>query len=344
LLPDADRDLLLSWTRSTSAPAGLELRARIVLAASGGESNTAIAGRLGSTRQTVVTWWARYVGHGLAGLADRRRPGRPRVVNPLEVAVRTMEGPPERPGVTHWSSRLLAAEMAISDVAVASIWREHRLQPSRTGTFRFSADPELDARVRDVAGLYLAPPEKAAVIVRGREEPDPGVGPDAPMLPIAPGLPGRRTHDYKRAGTTTLSAALEAATGKITAGACYDRHRHKEFPAFLRQVAEADPRVELHVVCDNYATRKTPEVTAWLARNPGITLHFTPASGSWLNMAGIFFGIITRQAVRRDTFRPVHELTGAIRRYIDACDTRAKPFVWTKTAGQVLARARPARS
>ena len=221
----------------------------------------------------------RYVEHGLAGLADRRRPGRPRVVGPLEVVVRTMEGPPKRLGVTRWSSRLLATEMGISNVAVANIWREHRLQPWRTETFKFSADPELDAKVRDVVGLYLAPPEKAVVVCVDEKSQMQALDRTAPMLPIAPGLPGRRTHDYERAGTTTLFAALEVATGKITADACYDRHRHKEFLAFLKQVARAHPRVGLHVVCDNCATHKTPEVTAWLAKNPRITLHFTPTSG-----------------------------------------------------------------
>ena len=161
------------------------------------------------------------------------------------------------------------------------------------------------------------------------------------MLPIAPGLAERRTHDYKRAGTTTLFAALEVATGRITADACHPQHRQQEFLVFLKQVAKAHPRVKLHVVCDNYATHKAPAVNAWLERNPRITLHFTPTSGSWLNMVEIFFGIITRQAIRRGTFRSVHELTDAIRRFIDACNERAEPFVWTKTADQILVHAKP---
>ena len=343
LLPDGDRDVLLSWTRSPSYPAGLVLRARIVLAAAGGESNTAIAARLETTRQTVVTWRARYVEHGIAGLADRSRPGRPRVVDPLEVVVRTMEGPPAKLGVTHWSSRLLAAELGISNVAVANIWRQHRLQPWRIEAFKFSTDPELDAKVRDVVGLYLAPPANAVVVCIDEKSQIQALDRTAPMLPIAPGLPERRTHDYKRAGTTTLFAALEVATGRITADACFDRHRHQEFLAFLKQVAKAHPRVKLHVICDNYATHKTPEVTAWLEKNPRITLHFTPTSGSWLNMVEIFFGIITRQAIRRGSFRSVHELTAVIRRFIDAYNDRAQPFVWTKTADQILAHARPRR-
>jgi transposase len=341
LLPDADRDVLRSWTRSSSLPAGLVLRARIVLAAADGESNTAISARLGVTRQTVVSWRARYVAEGLGGLEDRRRPGRPRVLDPLEVVVRTMQGPPRRLGVTHWSSRLLAAELGISNVAVANIWREHRLQPWRIETFKFSTDPEFDAKVRDVVGLYLAPPTKAVVVCVDEKSQIQALDRTAPMLPIAPGLAERRTHDYKRAGTTTLFAALEVATGRITADACYPKHRHQEFLAFLKQVAKAHPRFTLHVVCDNYATHKTPEVAAWLERHPRIALHFTPTSGSWLNMVEIFFGIITRQAIRRGTFRSVHELTDAIRRFIDAYNERAEPFTWTKTADQVLAHARP---
>jgi transposase len=343
LLPDADRDVLRSWTRSPSLPAGLVLRARIVLAAAGGESNTAIAGRLGVTRQTVVTWRARYVADGLSGLGDRKRSGRPRVLDPLEVVVRTMEGPPKKLGVTHWSSRLLAAELGLSNVAVANIWREHDLQPWRSETFKFSTDPALDAKVRDVVGLYLAPPANAVVVCVDEKSQIQALDRTAPMLPIAPGLPERRTHDYKRHGTTTLFAALEVATGRITADACHPRHRHQEFLAFLKQVAKAHPRVKLHVVCDNYSAHKTPEVTAWLNKHPRVTLHFTPTSGSWLNMVEIFFGIITRQAIRRGTFRSVHELTDAIRRYIDAYNQRAQPFVWTKTADQILAHAKPRR-
>ena len=202
LLPDADRDVLRSWTRSPSLPAGLVLRARIMLAAADGESNTAIAARLEVTRQTVVTWRARYMADGLAGLGDRKRPGRPRVVDALEVVVRTMEGPPKKLGVTHWSSRLLASELGISNVAVANIWRQHDLQPWRTETFKFSTDPQLDAKVRDVVGLYLAPPAKAVVVCVDEKSQIQALDRTAPMLPIAPGLPERRTHDYKRHGTT----------------------------------------------------------------------------------------------------------------------------------------------
>jgi transposase len=202
----------------------------------------------------------------------------------------------------------------------------------------------LDAKVRDVVGLYLAPPANAVVVCVDEKSQIQALDRTAPMLPIAPGLPERRTHDYKRAGTTTLFAALEVATGRITADACYSKHRHQEFLAFLKQVAKAHPRVSLHVVCDNYAAHKTPEVAAWLDKHPRVALHFTPTSGSWLNMVEIFFGIITRQAIRRGSFRSVHELTNAIRRFIDAYNQRAQPFTWTKTADQILAHARPTNS
>ena len=212
----------------------------------------------------------------------------------------TLEPPPERLGVTHWSSRLLAAELGISNVWVARIWRKWGLQPWRRETFKFSTDPQLEAKVRDVVGLYLNPPEKAVVLSVDEKSQIQALDRTAPILPMRPGLPEKATHDYVRHGTTTLFAALEVATGKVT-DACYPRHRHEEFLRFLRQVAKAYPRVELHIVADNYATHKHPAVQAWLAKNPRITMHFTPTSGSWLNMVEIFFGIITRQAIRRGT-------------------------------------------
>lgn len=340
---DADREVLRSWVRSPSSPSGLVTRARIVLLASEGTSNTEIARRLELSRQTVVTWRGRYRSAGLAGLEDRPRSGRPGTVDEAEVVVRTLEGPPEKLGVTHWSSRLLAAELRLSNVAVAKVWRKWKIQPWRSETFKFSTDPELEAKVRDVVGLYLAPPEKAVVVCVDEKSQIQALDRTAPMLPVGPGLAERRTHDYVRHGTTTLFAALEVATGKITADACYDRHRNDEFLRFLKQVAKAHPRVKLHVVADNYATHKHPRVKAWLAKNPRITLHFTPTSCSWLNLVEIFFGIITRQAIRRGTFTSVTDLTDAIRRYIDAYNNRCQPFTWTKTADEILEHATPKR-
>ncbi len=224
-------------------------------------------------------------------------------------------------------------------MAVAKVWRKWGLQPWRSETFKFSTDPELDAKVRDVVALYLDPPERAVVVCIDEKSQIQALDRTAPILPMRPGLPAKATHDYVRHGTTTLFAALEVATGKVT-DACFDRHRHQEFLTFLKLVAKTYPRVKLHVVCDNYATHKHPVVKAWLAKHPRITMHFTPTSGSWLNMVEIFFGIITRQAIRRGTFRSVTELKNAIETYIDGWNERCKPFVWTKTAEQILSHSR----
>ncbi len=232
----------------------------------------------------------------------------------------------------------MAEQLAISNVWIAKIWRKWGLQPWRRETFKFSTDPELEAKVRDVVGLYLAPPEKAVVLSIDEKSQIQALDRTAPILPMRPGPPEKATHDYVRHGTTTLFAALELATGKVT-DACYPRHRSDEFLRFLKQVAKAYPRVKLHLVVDNYATHKHPTVQAWLARNPRITMHFTPTSGSWLNMVEIFFGIITRQAIRRGTFTSVKDLIAAIETYIDGWNERCHPFTWTKTADQILEKA-----
>jgi transposase len=205
-------------------------------------------------------------------------------------------------------------------------------------TFKFSTDPELEAKIRDVVGLYLNPPDKAIVLCLDEKSQVQALDRTAPVLPLRLGMPEKQTADYVRHGTTTLFAALEVATGKIT-DACYPRHRHEEFLRFLKQVAKAYPRRKLHIVCDNYATHKHPAVKAWLAKNPRITLHFTPTSGSWLNMVEIFFGIITRQAIRRGTFTSVNDLIAAIEIFIDAWNDRCQPFVWTKPADEVIKKA-----
>ncbi len=218
------------------------------------------------------------------------------------------------------------------------------MQPHRVETFKFSTDPRLEAKIRDVVGLYLDPPNKAVVVCVDEKSQFQALDRTAPLLPMRFDQAERRTHDYKRHGTTTLFAALEVATGRITADACYPRHRNNEFLAFLKQVARTHPRVELHVVCDNYATHNHPNVKAWLAKHPRITLHFTPTSASWMNMVEIFFGIITRQANRRGTFTSVPDLIGAIRAFIDAYNERCQPFAWTKTADQILTKANPQKN
>ena len=348
---EADRAELERRVRDRGAPAREVLRARIVLLSTQGLSGPQIAERVGCTEPTVVLWRKRYAAEGLAGLDERARrpPPRTAVTDAVrdEILTATLNRPPAELGVTHWSSRRLADWLGrqgirVSHDSISRLWRRFGIQPWRSQTFKFSTDPQLEAKVRDVVGLYLHPPENAVVLSIDEKSQVQALQRTAPILPMRPGLPERATHDYLRHGTTTLFAALEVATGKITE-ACFPRHRHQEFLRFLKQVATAYPRRELHIVCDNYATHKHPTVKAWLARHPRIALHFTPTSGSWLNLVEIFFGIITRQAIRRGSFDSVRELIDAIRRFIDAWNQRCEPFVWTKDADTILAKAKRSR-
>src|SRR3954467_6600945 len=346
VLRPGDGARLRELTRSSTAPAGQVQRARMVLLAAEGLSNTEIGRRGGMTRQTVIAWRARYQAGGIDAVARPPRAGRPPVIDEAAVIVSTLNPPPAELAVTHWSARLLAehlskAGMPVSFAEVARIWRAWDLPPHRVETVKFSTDPQLEAKIRDVVGLYLDPPANAVVVCVDEKSQIQALDRTAPLLPMRFEQAERRTHDYKRHGTTTLVAALEVATGKITADACYERHRNTEFLAFLKQVAKAHPRVKLHVVADNYATHRHPNVRAWLARNPRIMMHFTPTSASWMNMVEIFFGIITRQAIRRGTFTSVRDLVGAIRAFIDAYNQRCEPFRWTKTADQILEKANP---
>ena len=336
-MPDEDRAELIRWMRTPSLRAGLAQRARIVLLADEGVGTNEIVARVGVSKPTVIAWKKRYASAGVAGLDDRPKPGRPAQIDEVAVVLATLEPPPQKLGVTHWSSRLLAEQLDISNVWIAKIWRKWGLQPWRRETFKFSTDPQLEAKVRDVVGLYLNPPDKAVVLSIDEKSQIQALDRTAPILPMRPGLPEKATHDYVRHGTTTLFAALEVATGKVT-DACYPRHRHEEFLRFLKHVAKTYPRQRLHIVVDNYATHKHPSVQAWLAKNRRITLHFTPTSGSWLNMVEIFFGIITRQAIRRGTFTSVKDLITAIETYIDAWNERCQPFTWTKTADDILTK------
>ena len=338
VLREGDRDELTRLTRSSSVRAGLAQRARIVLLAAQGESNTAIAQRVGVTRPTVIGWRERYETAGVDGLADEPRSGRPRSVDHAKIVAATLKPPPRRYGVTHWSSRLLGRHLGIGDATVARAWREYGVQPWRAQTFKFSTDPELVGKVTDVVGLYLAPPQNAVVLCVDEKSQIQALDRTAPILPMRPGLPERRTHDYYRHGTTTLFAALEIATGTVTA-ATKPRHRHQEFLAFLKQVARAYPDRELHLVMDNYAAHKRVEVRDWLAANPRVHVHYTPTSGSWLNLVEVWFSIIERQAIHRGTFGSVKDLNTKIRAFVNGWNDRAHPFVWTKTADQVLAKA-----
>jgi transposase len=341
VLREGDLSRLEALTRSSSVQAGIASRARIVLLAAQGLPNAEIARRTGTSRPTVVGWRDRYAAGGIRALEDMPRSGRPPEIDEIDVVVATIADdgrPPAHLGVTHWSARLLAAELKIGFATVARIWRKWNLQPWRVQTFKFSTDPELDSKIRDIVGLYLHPPEKAVVLCIDEKSQVQALDRTAPILPIMPGVPERQTHDYVRNGTTTLFAALEVATGRVEQ-TCLPRHRHQEFLRFLKQVAKAYPRKKLHIVCDNYATHKHPAVVTWLARNPRITLHFTPTSGSWLNMVEIFFGIITRQAIRRGSFGSVRELTDAITQFIDGWNERCQPFTWTKDADTIITKA-----
>jgi transposase len=338
VLREGDRERLQTLTRSSTAPAGLAQRARIVLLAADGESNTAIAAKVGVSRPTVLAWRERYQAKGLAGLDDEPRSGRPREIDRSKVIATTLAPPPAKYGVTHWSSRLLARHLGIGDYSVATIWREAGIQPWRAESFRFSTDPELEAKVVDVVGLYLDPPENAVVLCVDEKSQIQALDRTAPVLPMQPHLIEKRSHDYVRHGTTTLFAALDIATGKVTSR-CQGRHRHEEFLVFLRQAARAYPAVELHLVMDNYAAHKHPAVKAWLTANPRVRVHFTPTHASWMNLVEVWFSIAERQAIHRGTFTSVRDLTRKIRAFVDGWNARAHPFTWTRPADEVLAKA-----
>lgn len=343
IITDEDRLTLSGWTRSTNVSAGHAERAAIVLACADGSGTSEAARRLGVSRPTVIKWRDRFAAHGIAGLDDEPRSGRPKTVDDAAIITATLDPPPERLGVTHWSTRLLARQLDIGDATVARAWRRYHVQPWRRETFKSSTDPELEAKVRDVVGLYLDPPEKAIVLCVDEKSQVQALDRTAPIPPLRPGLPERATHDYRRNGITNLFAALEVATGRVT-DRCYERHGKAEFLDFLKRVARAYPRRELHVVLDDYHTHKHADIGRWLERNPRVTLHFTPTSGSWLNLVEVSFGIITRQAIRRGSFASVPQLVAAIRTFIDGWNERCHPFTWSKTAEQILPHATRQRS
>jgi len=330
-----DRAELERLTRSNTVSAAAAQRARIVLLAADGVANYVIAERVGVTRPTVNLWRSRYAERGLAGLADIKRPGRPRTVDRAKIITATLTPPPKSLGVTHWSSRLLAPRLGVDHATVAGVWKDYGVKPWRAETFKFSTDPELVAKVTDVVGLYLAPPKNAVLLCIDEKSQIQALDRTQKTLPMQPGHAEQRTHDYVRHGTTTLFAALEIATGQVTA-VCRNRHRHTEFLAFLTHVARAYPDQELHLVMDNYTTHKHAKVKAWLKANPRIHVHFTPTSGSWLNLVEVWFSIIEKQAIHRGTFASVRDLMIKIRAFIDGWNQRKHPFIWTKPADQIL--------
>jgi transposase len=333
-LSGADRAELESWLRAQSIPQALAMRARVVLGSAAGESVRALAARLEVTQVTVCLWRRRYRSAGLDGLRTQPRMGRRRRITPAKehaVISATLRKPK---AATHWSARRLAKQVGLSSATVHRIWQKYGLQPHRTETFKFSRDPQFDAKLADIVGLYLDPPERALVLCVDEKSQIQALNRTQPAFPMWPGLPARMTHDYTRHGTTSLFAALEVATGKVH-GRCYRRHRHAEFIAFLESLARGYPKLELHLICDNYGTHKHPAVKQWLAAHPRFHLHFTPTSASWLNLVERWFGLITSQAIRRGSFQSVARLEQAITRFLADWNDHAQPLRWTKPAHQI---------
>jgi transposase len=332
-----EREQLESWARRRSSAQALALRSRIVLASAGGANNRQVAARERVTEQTVGKWRARFVEHRLDGLLDEPRPGRPRTVTDQQVEaviVRTLESTPR--DATHWSTRSMAAETGLTQSAVHRIWRAFGLQPHRQETWKLSKDPQFVDKVRDVVGLYLNPPERAVVLCVDEKSQIQALDRTAPILPMLPGTPQRATHDYKRSGTSSLYAALDITTGQVIS-ALHGRHRAVEFKQFLQTIdREVPAHLDVHLVLDNASTHKTPQIKKWLLAHPRFVLHFTPTSSSWMNLVERWFAELTTKKLRRGTHRSVRELNADIRAWIDTWNADPKPFVWTKTADQIL--------
>ena len=336
---EADRAVLNAIVRAPTSEQRAVIRARIVLASADGTAIARIAADLGVAIMTVKLWRRRYAQAGFAGLADQRRSGRPPTYSRADrdrVIALTLEPPPH--GVTHWSVRSLARRLVMSETTVWRIWQSANLKPHRTETFKFSTDPDLQAKIHEVVGLYLDPPKRAIVLSVDEKTQIGALDRTAPILPMKPGQVERHTHDYKRNGTTSLFAALEVATGKVTAQA-RARHTAADFLAFLRQVERAYPEGQLHVVLDNVSSHKAPDVQKWLQANPRVRFHFTPTSASWMNQIETWFGILSRQAIRRGSFRSVKELIAMIAAFTAQWNEGSTPFHWVKTADQILAKA-----
>jgi transposase len=325
-------------TRAGTTQQRTAMRARIILAAAEGVANNRVAAELGVSIPTVLLWRQRFKEHGLAGLDDAPHPGRPATYG-REVRERilaeTLTPPPD---ATHWSRQRMARRVGVSPSTVGRVWREGKLKPHRLDTFKYSSDPDLVAKLTDVVGLYLAPPERAIVLSVDEKTQIQALDRTQPMLPLRPGLPACRTHDYRRNGTVSLFAALEVGTGQVTEQT-RERHTARDFLAFLRLIRRSYPVGEVHVVLDNVSTHKTPEVRKWLARNTRFRFHFTPTSASWLNQIETWFSILSRQAIHRGSFESVRALVATIERFTREWNAHATPFVWVKTPDEILARA-----
>jgi len=339
VLSEDERRTLENWVRRRSTAQGLALRARIVLACADGSSNTAVAARLGVNFKTVSRWRARFLRDRLDGLTDDPRPGVPRTITDAqveEVVVRTLEEVPE--GGTHWSKRELARRTGISPTSVHRIWRSFGLQPWRTETFKISPDPLLIDKIRDVVGLYLAPPANAAVFAVDEKPQIQALQRTAPVLPMIPGVPERRSFDYVRHGTVDLFAALNTATGKVI-GKLSAQHRAVDFRDFLDEIdRQVEPGLDVHVICDNLSAHKAPVVQKQLLAHPRVQLHFTPTYSSWISQVERWFAELQRRCLDRGVFCSLDELTTALEEWIELWNATARPFKWTKTADQIIDR------
>ena len=338
ILDDTERETLEWWVRRPKTAQGLALRARIILGCTNGRSNIAVAAALEVSDETVGKWRSRFLERRLDGLSDEPRSGRPRAVTDEDVErviTLTLESTPK--DATHWSTRSMARSSGLSHTTVSRIWRAFALQPHRTETFKLSADPCFIEKVRDIVGLYLDPPDRALVLCVDEKSQIQALDRTRPLLPLRPGQVERRTHDYVRHGTTSLFAALDAGTGKVI-GQCHRRHRAVEFRKFLDAIeSEVPAGLDLHLIADNYATHKTALIRNWFAKRPRFQIHFTPSSASWLNLVERWFGLLTEKQLRRGVHQSSGELEAAIYRYLDVTNEDPKPFVWTKTADQILA-------
>ncbi len=328
---------LRRWVRRPKTSQGLALRARIILGAAKGWSNSDIAEDLGVCGPTVGKWRQRFLDSGLDGLVDAPRPGKPRQIGDDDVErvlAMTIETTPRN--ATHWSTRSMAEETGLSQSSISRIWRAFSLQPHRIKTFKLSNDPLFIDKVRDIVGLYLDPPDKAIVLCVDEKSQMQALERTQPLLPLGPGAPAAMTHDYARHGTTTLFAALDASTGRVI-GKCYRQHRATEFLKFLRIIDQSVPEdLDVHVILDNYATHKTPTVRRWFARHPRFHVHFTPTYSSWINLVESWFATLTTRRLKRSSFRSTRQLESTVRDYIDANNDVPKPFVWTKSADDIL--------
>jgi len=337
VLTDEERAELEGWARRRTSAAGLAMRSRIVLAAADGGSNTELAQRLGLSLMTVRRWRNRFAALRCDGLLDEPRPGRPRVVDDAQIEAlitATLETTP--PDATHWSTRSMARQLGMSQSTVSRVWRAFGLAPHRQDSWKLSADPLFVEKVRDVVGLYLNPPERALVLCVDEKTQIQALNRTQPVFPMLPGTPARASHDYVRHGTSSLYAALDMGSGKVI-GSLHARHRATAFLAFLRKIdAEVPADLDVHLVLDNSSTHKTPAVKRWLTAHPRFVLHFTPTSASWLNLVERWFAELTTKKLRRGTHTSVRQLNKDIRAWIDTWNNHPRPYVWTKSAEQIL--------